>query len=116
MIRFFKRTAIFLTAVLMALGAFGCNGQKAEEDKRNLSAAEFSVSNLTGTDAVGRKISPVSTKRKEKYVGIFYSFWLGQHPSLQRSINDIQKILDSGQTFKLTDTSDSGQFYFWGEP
>lgn len=116
MIRFFKRTAIFLTAVLMALGAFGCNGQKAEEDKRNLSAAEFSVSNLTGTDAVGRKISPVSTKRKEKYVGIFYSFWLGQHPSLQRSINDIQKILDSGQTFKLTDASDSGQFYFWGEP
>src|SRR3546814_15609164 len=61
----------------------------------------FSVMNLAGTDALGRRIEPagkaaVRGKRgQKKHVGLFYSLWLGQHHSGQRAIYDIQHLLNT---------------------
>lgn len=84
----------------------------------NNSVKEFSRLSLMGIDALGRKVTPVSESRDKKYVGVFYFLWLGQHPTIQTDIRDIQKLLNMGEEGKkkLEDLSDGGQFYFWGEP
>lgn len=112
-----KKIIAFILAFLFSIFTIGCS--KKSEDTRNLSAIDYSYLNLSGTDALGRRIETGSSyKEDQKHVGIFYSFWIGQHPELQKSIQNIQNLLDQGQTGieKLKDLSDAGQFYFWGEP
>ena len=103
--------------LLVAFSAVGCS--KKVEDTRNLSAFDYTYMNLSGTDAVGRQVTTgASYKTGQRDVGIWYSFWLGQHPELQKSIQNVQSLLDQGDEgqAKLKDLSDAGQFYFWGEP
>lgn len=40
---------------------------------------EFSLHSLTSTDAVGRTLNRVSGYEEDKYVGLFYFLWHGQH-------------------------------------
>ena len=47
----------------------------------SLSDEQFTYAQLTGTDALGRKVSPVSGL-EEKYVGIFYFVLLGDRKSV----------------------------------
>src|SRR5664280_958238 len=53
-----------------------------------LSAALFAQSNngydnnsLCGVDQFGRTFNAITGSKNNKYVGIFYEPWLGQHPS-----------------------------------
>ena len=81
----------------------------------------FSVMNLSGTDALGRRIETVrEAPGQAKHVGVFYSVWLGQHQSGQRAIYDIQKLLNTNPA-ALNDPEGSTEsplreFHFWGEP
>ncbi|MGN1214798.1 MAG: hypothetical protein ACI4TJ_00990, partial [Candidatus Cryptobacteroides sp.] len=56
----------------------------------------------------------------KKDVGIFYFVWLGQHPSQQKGIYDITKLLKEAPEDlwapEGTPKSPAGQFHFWGEP
>ena len=116
--KFIKSICIVLLSAVICMGCFAGCAKRADE--RNLTAFENSIFNLAGTDALGRKVTPADGYRDEDntYVGIFYSLWEGQHPDLQTSIQDIQKLLNSGEEGqrKLQDKSDVGQFYYWGEP
>lgn len=38
---------------------------------------EFTISQLAGTDALGRKITPATGRKEKKYVGIYYFLWHG---------------------------------------
>ncbi len=110
----------------MALAGCGQRGKdtiRRVEDDRTLTAAEYTLLNLAGTDALGREITPKSEKKSgERYVGIFYSLWLGQHQYMQSAIFDINKLLSTEEgaaaLASLEDNAMSrmGEFHFCGEP
>ena len=86
-----------------------------------MGVAEYSLMNISATDALGRRIEVSAGKKKEaRYVGLFYSLWLGQHQGLQHEIYDIQKLIDSNSValdnLQGTPESPLNEFHFWGEP
>lgn len=91
------------------------------QDTRNLTAAQYSILNITGTDDFGRVINPVDGKlNSDRYVGMFFFLTLGQHPD-HNGIYDINKITyDSTypEAFKKYSTplTPAGAAHFWGEP
>lgn len=90
-------------------------------DDRDLTAAEYSVLNVAGTDDFGRVISPVDGKvNADRYVGMFYFLTLGQHTN-HTGIYDINLITHEGanlDAFTKYDTfiTPVGSAHFWGEP
>ena len=79
----------------------------------------YNVNMLVGFDEYGRSLTPVSSRREDKEVGIFYFLWLGQHGTPQ--IYDISKILPEHGKDILFHTDDrkvspAGQFHWWSEP
>ena len=75
---------------------------------------------IAATDRLGRRVLPVGGERKDRYVGIFYFLWLGQHVKKDTEIYDNTKLLKSMPEV-LWDTAGSkaspvGEFHFWGEP
>ena len=50
------------------------------------------VYQVAATDALGRELSPISGYRKNKYVGLFYFLWHGQHAADKvRNITELLK-------------------------
>ena len=90
-------------------------------DERNLSAAEYSVLNIVGTDDFGRVIVPVDGKvNADRYVGMFYFLTLGQHAN-HTGLYDINKITYDGTYNRAftrfnTPITPVGSAHFWGEP
>lgn len=90
-------------------------------DERGLSAAEYSVLNIVGTDDFGRVISPVDGKvNSDRYVGMFYFLTLGQHAN-HTGIYDVNLITYEGTYNKAfsrfnTPITPVGSAHFWGEP
>ena len=88
------------------------------------SAQENSFANLVGEDALGRKLERVGElKAQKKYVGVFYSAWLGQHPEAQKGAYNITYLESTPEgRAALADLSSGnklspvGEFHFWGEP
>ena len=77
---------------------------------------------LTATDDFGRTFDPVAGVKedKDRYVGLFYFLWQGQHSGQQQGIYDISAMLENGDE-ELWDTernsvSPVGQYHYWGEP
>ena len=91
------------------------------EDTRELTPAEYSVLNITGTDDFGRYISPVDGKTNEdRYVGMFFFLTLGQHDN-HNGIFDVNLITANGTNHKAftdynTVITPVGSAHFWGEP
>lgn len=92
-------------------------------DKRGLDAIEYAVLNLTGTDAVGRKVKIAeSEKSGTQEVGLFYSLWLGQHQYMQQDVYDVQALLATttgkNALYSQTDSalSREGEFHFCSQP
>ena len=90
-------------------------------DDRNLTAAQYSVLNIAGTDDFGRVISPVDGKvNDDRYVGMFFFLTLGQHAN-HTGIYDINKITFDSTYHKAFTEFDTfitpvGSAHFWGEP
>ncbi len=90
-------------------------------DERGLSAAEYSVLNIVGTDDFGRVIAPVDGKvNSDRYVGMFYFLTLGQHAN-HTGIYDVNLITYEGTYNKAftrfnTPITPVGSAHFWGEP
>lgn len=105
--------------VLAALFSFPAMAQDAKH--RSTDPNHYSLMQLSATDALGRRIEVAQQPSgQKKYVGVFYSVWLGQHRSGQRGIYDIQQMLDTDPTAlndpKGTPESPLNEFHFWGEP
>ena len=91
-------------------------------DNRTLTDNEYTVNNITATDALGRYFGPSSVENKEKYVGMFYFLWLGQDQGAgQNGIYNISELLENDPD-SLWDISASnkvsptGTYHHWGEP
>lgn len=93
------------------------------DDDRDLTPAEYTLLNTVGTDALGRYFNEASGyKSGTRYVGIWYSLWLGQHAYMQSAIYDNTKLLATKEgTAALNSQTDSelskmGEFHFCAEP
>lgn len=90
-------------------------------DQRDLTAAQYSVLNLSGTDDFGRVIHPVDGRiNSDRYVGMFFFLTLGQHTN-HSGIYDINKITFNSTYHKAftdfnTFITPVGAAHFWGEP
>lgn len=123
-----KKMILFIITLSLLIALFACANNeetmKKNYDQRNLTPYEYSMMNLVGTDDLGRRVE-ISNERKTdkpRYVGIFYSVWLGQHTEAQEAIYDISKLLETEEGRNiLYDVAGSSQsktndFHFWGEP
>ena len=64
---------------------------------------------LTGTDALGRRVQPVS-RFNDKQAGVFYFLWTGQHGSaaFDNSVLDIHT--------QRNDRGGEDVHHYWGKP
>lgn len=92
-------------------------------DERNLNAKDYAFSNLCGVDALGREIKRIDkAKEGTRYVGLFYSMWLGQHPESQTGIYNVTTLestpegLEALNSLVSNEKSRMDEFHFWGEP
>ncbi|MGV3762203.1 hypothetical protein [Parapedobacter sp.] len=114
------KIAVLLSVILWAsfrIGTVVAQTQHAPTPAKD----RFSLTHLSATDALGRRIGVVEeTSGAPKYVGVFYSVWLGQHHSGQRGIYDIHKLLathpDALFDPQGQPESPLHEFHFWGEP
>ncbi|MFQ7078238.1 MAG: hypothetical protein ACLRSW_10055 [Christensenellaceae bacterium] len=71
---------------------------------------------LSGTDALGREVTPVASLSESRQVGMFYFLWTGEHGSTGASkdghILDISKLNVS----EIKSSSDIGRHHCWDEP
>ena len=115
---------LFILLLINSITSFVYAQQSATNAKvntRQLNNAQFSLLNLSATDDLGRSFGAASAKQQDrKYVGLFYSLWLGQHKGGQKDIYDIQKLLNTNPAAlnnpKGTPESPLNEFHFWGEP
>ena len=122
-------------ALLLVASLVGCNANNPSnsssnsqkdslpQDNRNLSMEDYSLFNLCGKDAVGREIKRMDNRKDgERYVGIFYSMWLGQHKSQQTAIYNVTSLESTPEgrahlyTTEDSEYSRMNEFHFWGEP
>ena len=92
---------------------------KPERTVSDMYGDGYNVNMLVGFDEYGRSLTPVSSRKEDKEVGIFYFLWLGQHGTQQ--IYNIDTILrEHGQEtlFHKDDrkVSPAGEFHWWSEP
>ena len=97
----------------------GYDGERVA-DTRNLTPQEYTIYNTTGVDDFGRTILSVDGKEsEERYVGLFYFLWLGQHTGGAKKIYDISKITNDGtnnDAFQVeNEDSPLGPYHHWGE-
>lgn len=116
-----------LAAALGCAGMAGCGGEKLPvydrvADQRQLDDYAYTVNSIAATDTIGRNFESTDTERQEKFVGIFYFLWLGQHQgSGQNGIYNITDLLmndpDSLWDISLNNKiSPVETYHFWGEP
>lgn len=81
----------------------------------------ISISNLCGTDGLGRKLPDhdiVHDRRSDRFVGLFYFLWLGQHST--SGPYDISKIIKQDPSAVHNPNHSlwgpEKEFHFWGEP
>ena len=92
---------------------------KPERTVTDMYGDGYNVNMLVGFDEYGRSLTPVSSRKEDKEVGIFYFLWLGQHGTPE--IYNIDTILKEHGQDVLFHTDDrkvspAGQFHWWGEP
>ncbi len=122
-----KYKRLFIFPLLMGLVSSCGNNNEVNntmKDDRNLNAIDYAFNNLCGEDALGRVVNKVNKIKSDKtrYVGLWYSVWLGGHKSQQRAVYDITKLEETEDgmlALKSTEPntlSQVNEFHFWGEP
>ena len=118
-----KSVALLLAAALALMCLVACGKKSSvvrEKDTRELSAQEYTLLNLSGTDALGRSFLPADEENKALYVGMFFYLTLGYHAN-HSGIYDVSKITNYGKDMDAfytanNDSSPVGAAHFWGEP
>ena len=92
---------------------------KPERTVTDMYGDGYNMNMLVGFDEYGRSLTPVSARKSDKEVGIFYFLWLGQHGA--PDIYDNSIILEQYGKDTLFHTDDrkvspAGQFHWWSEP
>ena len=125
--RFLKCAAALSVAAALSAGCFAaCSDSPSEpeiervDDTRTLTENEYTLLNLSGTDALGRTFTSADAEDTQKYVGMFFYLTLGYH-SNHFGIYDVTEITKNGEDmdafYSSNDTSSPvGAAHFWGEP
>ena len=126
-----KKFISILMGLLMVFAVAGCNDNSKDPGGEVLTDREFTLSQLAGTDALGRKITPAQGRKQNKYVGIYYFMWHGYHT---QKIYDTSKILekyengivgnpenplwevDPASPYYDASVSPNTEFHYWSEP
>lgn len=92
-----------------------------EELEKSLVSKADSINMLTATDDFGRTFDPIAGQEdKERYVGLFYFLWMGQHGGQQSYPYDISQMLEDGVDelweTKSNSVSPIGAYHYWGKP
>ena len=126
-----KFFAVVLSAfVMLTTVACGTENNNEKEDARYaLSDAEFSLSQLAGTDALGRTITPTEGFVSDKFVSVFFFVWFGTHTSKVYNIDELLQEYENGiigneenplwavsGEYYNSQISPNGEFHYWGEP
>lgn len=141
-----KIISIMLTALLIGVSCIGCqtnpdtpdpgNGGNQEEEtgladnifdmdgelQASILSPADTVNLVCSTDDYGRTIDLIDGMKtdKDRYVGMWYVLWFGQHGGQQSGTYDITKLLnedpDSLWDTSYNDVSPTGQYHYWGEP
>lgn len=112
-----------MLATILIFGA-GCGGNTPQQPPKDDStkieipdmerpedhySSKQTVSSLSATDATGRFFDACETTDDNKYVGIFYFLWTGQHGSASK---DISKLTIE----EIKKDVDIGVHHYWNEP
>lgn len=125
-----KKFLALLCAGVLLMGMVGCNGGlpggttiERVRDDRTLTPEEYTALHTVATDALGRTFSEADGARSgTRYVGIWYSLWLGQHTYMQTGIYDNQVLLSTEEgAAKLASIEDCeetrlNEFHFCSQP
>ena len=71
--KLYVRGFFLLLAAVMLISASACGGK--ESGVYDLNDHAFTLSQLSGKDALGREISPAGASAEKKYVGVYYFPW-----------------------------------------
>ena len=129
--------ALIISCVLLFAFSAGCDNTQDSSSSGNdheeevLTDQEFTLSQLSGTDALGRKITAATGRKTKKYVGIYYFLWHGYHT---QKIYDTSEILEEYENGIVgnpdnplwevnpassrynASVSPNGAFHYWDEP
>lgn len=89
------------------------------KDDRNLSVFDYTTNNLSGVDALNRKISPVDKRNDNRKIGVFYHVWHGTHNTPTDSIDatyNITNLLENDPDTLWNGEINQKHFHYWGEP
>jgi len=122
-----KKIILPILLFVLVITLLGCEPGMADDkkyDERNLDPQMYTMMSLAGTDALGREIKPSDNVKtdKKRYVGLFYSVWLGQHAHMQTGIYNIAELLQTEEGTQIlfdpagSDASRTDEFHYWGEP
>jgi hypothetical protein len=106
-----------LTLILVFIMLFVCGCEKEIEENDEISKSEnynLGFLNIGAVDALGREFLPVSEYAEDKYVGLFYFEWLGQHNSTD--ILDIQKMIEEGNEEAIYSSENLNEFHHFAKP
>ncbi len=125
---FFIAAAVLIAFITLACRSPDGGGRPFEgvdpalriADGRSLTSEQFTALNIVARDDYGRTTASADSRKtdKERYVGVFFLFWLGQH-SDHSGIYDVSDILEryGRPVFDSNDPrSPAGAAHFWGKP
>lgn len=123
--------AVAACMLLQSAGLFGCGGNM-KENKQGvyaLSDQEFTLSQLAGTDALGRRVEPTGGNIGGKYVAVYFFVWFGTHSQRIYDIGELLEEYEDGVRGNLksplwategeyynAEISPNGEFHYWGQP
>lgn len=109
-------------ALILALCLCGCSQKSAGEkidtvtDNAVESSSIKTVYSLSGTDALGRSVSPIVSFNEDRKVGIFYFLWTGEHGSTGARSDGHTLDISKLSREEITSSSDIGKHHYWNEP
>ena len=136
--KFIKIISLLLCFCMVSAFGFGCSpkgsgGAKEEtlddnkfdtdgELQASVLSPQDTVNLVCSTDDYGRTVDLIDGMKedKDRYVGMWYVLWFGQHGGQQGGTYDITKLLnddpDSLWNTAYNEVSPPGQYHYWGEP
>ena len=124
-----KIIALFL-GVFITFTGISCGTDQVEDDEvYALQDGEFTLSQLAGTDALGRTVEPTKGFVEDKFVSMFFFVWFGSQTDKIYNIDELLKQYENGIIGNLenplwavdgehynSQISPNGAFHYWGEP
>ena len=108
--------SLAISASLCLASCTGSAGGGRIEDTRDITEEQYTTYSLSGTDALGRTVSPIDGEKEGKYVGMFYFLWCGAHSLNKYDINYLLEN-DPDALWASTDPDSlQGTYHYWGEP